>query len=76
VTARLKLGKHAAERDSVKSAGKQSAKAAKTASGRVPNMHTSKKNVVLAAVVLAGLRFFSGQFGFSAEKIQIHTVSA
>jgi hypothetical protein len=39
-------------------------------------MRTSKKNVVLAAVVLASLRFFSGQFGFSSEKVQIHTASA
>jgi hypothetical protein len=67
--------KPAAERNSVKNAGKQSAKAAKTASRRVPNMRTSKKNVVLAAAVLAGLSFFSGQFGFSSEKVQTHTVS-
>ena len=38
-------------------------------------MRTSRKNVVLAAVVLAGLSFFSGQFGFSSEKVQTHTVS-
>ena len=76
VTARLELKKHAAERNSVKNAGKQSAKAAKTASRRVPNMR-NKKNVVLAAVVvLAGLSFFSGQFGFSSEKVQTHSVSA
>jgi len=37
----------------------------------------NKKNVVLAAVVvLAGLSFFSGQFGFSSEKVQTHSVSA
>ena len=39
-------------------------------------MHTSKKNVVLAAAVLAGLSFFSGQFGFSLEKVQTHAASA
>jgi hypothetical protein len=76
VTARLELKKHAPERNSVKNAGKQSAKAAETASRRVPNMRNSKKNVISAALVLAGLSFFSGQFGFSSEKVQAHSVSA
>jgi hypothetical protein len=76
VTAQLKLSKNAAEINSAKSAGKQAKATNKKASGRVPNMRTSRKNVVLAAAVLAGLSFFSGQFGFSSEKVKTHTVSA
>ena len=75
VTAQLELGKNAAERNSAKS-GKQAKAANKKASGRVPNMRTPKKNVVLAAVVLASLSFFSGRFGFSSEKVQVHSASA
>ena len=76
VTAQLELSKNAAERNSAKS-GKQAKAANKKASGRVPNMRTPKKNVVLAAaVVLASLSFFSGRFGFSSEKVQVRSASA
>ena len=75
VTAQLELSKNAAQRNSAKS-GKQAKAADRKASGRVPNMRTSKKNVVLAAVVLASLSFFSGRFGFSSEKVQVHSASA
>jgi hypothetical protein len=77
VTARLTLNKQP-ERKAAKTEERKSKKAAKTASGRVRNMNTKTKNVVVGAVlaVVASMSSFSGQLRFSSEKVQTRPVSA
>jgi hypothetical protein len=67
VTAQLKLGKGAAERNS--------AKATEAKLRRVPNMNTSKNAVLAVVAAVASMGFFSGQLRFSEEKVQTRTAS-